>query len=498
MPARIAPIESACVASSLQLPLRLHAHARKSGAVCTRGAPLATSVALHANVSNAFAWCAVSSAASASTRLSGACTQCISGALAAGLCQHSGVAPTVRMCSLQLATAIAIASRAPEGGVACNCCTIGNICCLACNRLECLFAWCAAGFASAVSTPHSCVPAHSASVAPSLVYASTHDTTSLHAQLPACNRHCDCISCSKERCCSHTVHHWTQSLPRMQSSRTQLHGLQLAPLPHGPYTPPNSLHAQLPGSNHHCNCFMCSKERCCLHTWCALRMQSPQKHSHGVQLALLPPSLCLSAVPAHSASVAPSLGYTSTHCTNSLHVHLPGSNRHCDCVSCSKERCCSGDCVSCSKERCCSHTPCALVNICCCLACNRLKSIRMVCSWLCYRRLYASQRCLHAVHQWRLRWAIPAHIAPTVFMCSFQVATAIAIASHSPKSSAVRKHRAPLATPVASHAIASKAFTWCAVGSAVAPRLYYASQRCLHTVHQWCLCWAIPAHTLHQ
>ena len=135
------------------------------------------------------------------------CTQCISGALAVG---HASTHCTDRVCmrSLQLATAAPLATSVALHAIVSNA----------------FFAWCAAGFAAAVSTPHSCVPAHSVSVAPLLVYASTHDTTSLHAQLPAaCNRHCDCISCSKERFCSHTVHHWTQSLPRMQSSRMQSH-----------------------------------------------------------------------------------------------------------------------------------------------------------------------------------------------------------------------------------------------------------------------------------
>ena len=43
------------------------------------------------------------------------------------------------------------------------------------------------------------------------------------------------------------------------------------------------------------------------------RMQTCRMHSHGVQLALLPPPPHVSAVPARSASVVPSLrGYAST------------------------------------------------------------------------------------------------------------------------------------------------------------------------------------------
>ena len=219
------------------------------------------------------------------------------------------------------------------------------------------------------------------------------------------------------------------------------------------------------------------------------RMQSPQKHSHGVQLALLPPSLRLSAVPARSTSVAPSLGYTSTHCTNSLHVQLPGSNCHCDCVSF-------------SKEQCCSQTPCTLGNT-CCLTCNRLKSIHMVCSWLCCcppSLLCLSAVPAHSASVVPLLGYTSTHIAPIVCMCSFQVATAIVVASRVPKST---KERCCSHTQcaignisVASHTTVSMHLH--GMQLALLPPSPHLTAVCQPTVRQWHPPWAMPAHTLHQ
>ena len=202
-------------------------------------------------------------------------------------------------------------------------------------------------------------------------------------------------------------------------------------------------------------------------------MQSPQKHSHGVQLALLPPSLRLSAVPARSTSVAPSLGYTSTHCTNSLHVQLPGSNCHCDCVSF-------------SKEQCCSQTPCTLGNT-CCLTCNRLKSIHMVCSWLCC--CPPSLLCLSAVP------ARSASVVPSLRGYASTVAlhqqSACAASSLQPPlrlrlvrpKAVLPATAAPLATSVASHAIVSNAFSH-GVQLALLPPSLRLTAVCQHTVRQ--------------